>query len=80
MDRKIVFHAGPTNSGKTYHAMQRFLQADTGVYCGPLKLLATEVFNKSNEKVGFTTLLIVNAFRKHEPYKIHSYKYVVVLQ
>ncbi|XP_067626353.1 ATP-dependent RNA helicase SUV3 homolog, mitochondrial [Eurosta solidaginis] len=48
--RKIVFHAGPTNSGKTYHAMERFLSAKSGVYCGPLKLLATEVFNKSNEK------------------------------
>lgn len=49
--RKIVFHAGPTNSGKTYQAMQRFLQAKSGVYCGPLKLLAVEVFNKSNEQV-----------------------------
>ncbi|KAF2361403.1 Helicase C-terminal [Trinorchestia longiramus] len=48
MNRKIVFHAGPTNSGKTFHAMQQFLQAESGVYCGPLKMLATEVFNKSN--------------------------------
>ncbi|XP_011208647.1 ATP-dependent RNA helicase SUV3 homolog, mitochondrial [Bactrocera dorsalis] len=48
--RKIVFHAGPTNSGKTYHAMERFLTAKTGVYCGPLKLLATEVFNKANDR------------------------------
>ncbi|XP_066962711.1 ATP-dependent RNA helicase SUV3 homolog, mitochondrial [Macrobrachium rosenbergii] len=50
LNRKIIFHAGPTNSGKTYHAMQQFLCADSGVYCGPLKLLATEVFHKSNEK------------------------------
>lgn len=49
--RKIVFHAGPTNSGKTYHALKRFLEAKSGVYCGPLKLLATEVFNKANELV-----------------------------
>ncbi|XP_064552930.1 ATP-dependent RNA helicase SUV3 homolog, mitochondrial isoform X1 [Drosophila montana] len=48
--RKIVFHAGPTNSGKTYHAMERYLGAKTGVYCGPLKLLATEVYNKANER------------------------------
>ncbi|XP_076762122.1 suv3 RNA helicase [Xylocopa sonorina] len=46
--RKIIFHAGPTNSGKTYHALQRFISAKSGVYCGPLKLLATEVFNKCN--------------------------------
>ncbi|XP_015429514.1 PREDICTED: ATP-dependent RNA helicase SUV3 homolog, mitochondrial [Dufourea novaeangliae] len=46
--RKIIFHSGPTNSGKTYHALQRFMSANSGVYCGPLKLLAVEVFNKSN--------------------------------
>jgi len=48
--RKIVFHAGPTNSGKTYHALESFLNAKSGVYCGPLKLLASEVFLKANEK------------------------------
>ncbi|XP_040831807.1 ATP-dependent RNA helicase SUPV3L1, mitochondrial isoform X2 [Ochotona curzoniae] len=46
--RKIVFHSGPTNSGKTYHAIQRYLSAKSGVYCGPLKLLAHEIFEKSN--------------------------------
>lgn len=50
INRKIIFHSGPTNSGKTYHAMERFLNAKSGVYCGPLKLLATEVFTKSNQK------------------------------
>ncbi|KAF5295532.1 hypothetical protein FQR65_LT19881 [Abscondita terminalis] len=49
LNRKIVIHAGPTNSGKTYHALERFMAAKSGVYCGPLKLLATEVFNKTNE-------------------------------
>ncbi|KAK3573408.1 hypothetical protein QTP86_024701 [Hemibagrus guttatus] len=48
IQRKIVFHAGPTNSGKTYHAIQRYLEAKSGVYCGPLKLLAHEIFEKSN--------------------------------
>ena len=43
MDRKIIFHAGPTNSGKTYHALERFMNAKSGIYCGPLKLLAVEV-------------------------------------
>jgi ATP-dependent RNA helicase SUPV3L1/SUV3 len=50
INRKVIFHAGPTNSGKTYHALERFLAAKSGVYCGPLKLLATEVFNKSNTR------------------------------
>ncbi|CAB3370056.1 Hypothetical predicted protein [Cloeon dipterum] len=50
LTRKVIFHAGPTNSGKTYHALERFMSAKSGVYCGPLKLLAVEVFNKSNTK------------------------------
>ncbi|XP_048407183.2 ATP-dependent RNA helicase SUPV3L1, mitochondrial [Stegostoma tigrinum] len=49
IQRKIIFHAGPTNSGKTHHAIQRFLAANSGVYCGPLKLLAHEIYQKSND-------------------------------
>ncbi|VDK66211.1 unnamed protein product [Onchocerca ochengi] len=48
--RKIHFHAGPTNSGKTYEALQRFYQAKTGFYCCPLRLLANEVCQKTNER------------------------------
>lgn len=51
IQRKIVYHAGPTNSGKTHHALERFLIAKSGVYCGPLRLLANEVFKKSNDAV-----------------------------
>lgn len=51
MNRKIIFHAGPTNSGKTYHALERFKAAKSGIYCGPLKLLAAEVYSKTNEQV-----------------------------
>ncbi|EFO90455.1 hypothetical protein CRE_04454 [Caenorhabditis remanei] len=46
--RKIFFHAGPTNSGKTYHALKRFGEAKSAVFCGPLKLLASEVFTRTN--------------------------------
>lgn len=49
LTRKVVFHAGPTNSGKTFHALERFLSAKSGIYCGPLKLLASEVYKKANE-------------------------------
>ncbi|VBB29498.1 unnamed protein product [Acanthocheilonema viteae] len=48
--RRIHFHAGPTNSGKTYEALQRFYQAKTGFYCCPLRLLASEVCQKTNEQ------------------------------
>ncbi len=40
--RKLTLHIGPTNSGKTYKAMQRLKEADTGYYLAPLRLLALE--------------------------------------
>lgn len=42
MRRKLVLHIGPTNSGKTYQAMQKLQSADTGYYLAPLRLLALE--------------------------------------
>ncbi|XP_026288989.1 ATP-dependent RNA helicase SUV3 homolog, mitochondrial [Frankliniella occidentalis] len=50
LGRKIIFHAGPTNSGKTYHALEKFMKAKSSVYCGPLKMLASEVFQKMRDK------------------------------
>lgn len=43
--RKIILHIGPTNSGKTYNALQAFQKAESGFYAGPLRLLAREVYN-----------------------------------
>jgi len=42
MRRKLTLHIGPTNSGKTYQAMQKLQTADTGYYLAPLRLLALE--------------------------------------
>lgn len=46
--RKIIMHVGPTNSGKTYNALCRLAQARVGVFAGPLRLLASEVYNRFN--------------------------------
>ncbi|CAM6087359.1 unnamed protein product [Calypogeia fissa] len=46
--RKVVYHKGPTNSGKTYNALKRFMEASSGIYCSPLRLLAMEVFDTVN--------------------------------
>jgi ATP-dependent RNA helicase SUPV3L1/SUV3 len=52
--RKIIYHGGPTNSGKTYHALKALRLADPekggGVFCGPLRLLALEVFEELNSE------------------------------
>lgn len=50
MQRKIILHVGPTNSGKTYHALKRLEEASTGAYAGPLRLLAHEVYTRMNAK------------------------------
>eukprot|EP00850_Spirogloea_muscicola_P001336 SM000005S17133 [mRNA] locus=s5:347602:352162:+ [translate_table: standard] len=70
MKRRIVYHHGPTNSGKTHTALQRLMQGASGVYCGPLRLLAMEVFNRINQEGVFCNLhtgqeLRIVPFAKH---------------
>lgn len=48
LDRKIKLIVGPTNSGKTFEALQHLMQAKSGVYLAPLRLLAMEVYDKLN--------------------------------
>lgn len=57
MHRTIHLHVGPTNSGKTYHALKRLEQAETGVYAGPLRLLAHEIYTRLNAKGKRCTLI-----------------------
>jgi ATP-dependent RNA helicase SUPV3L1/SUV3 len=63
MQRKIHLHVGPTNSGKTYHALQRLEAAKTGIYAGPLRLLAHEVYTRLNAK-GIPCALITGEERR----------------
>ena len=55
--RKIIYHRGPTNSGKTYHAIEALCQAKDGCYLAPLRLLAVELFDTMNAKGIPTSLL-----------------------
>lgn len=50
LKREIYFFVGPTNSGKTYSAMQELFTAYTATYLAPLRLLALENYEyiKSN--------------------------------
>jgi len=47
--RKIIYHMGPTNSGKTYNAIQALRKANIGCYLAPLRLLAVEKFDELSE-------------------------------
>ncbi|KAF4966382.1 hypothetical protein FSARC_5952 [Fusarium sarcochroum] len=50
MQRKIHVHVGPTNSGKTYRALKALENSKRGVYAGPLRLLANEVYQRLTAK------------------------------
>ncbi len=57
LKRKIVFHVGPTNSGKTYTALKQLEEATTGYYLAPLRLLALEGYeNLKSAGVGVSLI------------------------
>lgn len=57
LKRKIVYHMGPTNSGKTYHSIQELCKVESGCYLAPLRLLAAELYDRMNSMGACTTLL-----------------------
>ncbi len=57
LKRKIIFHVGPTNSGKTYTALKELKAAGTGYYLAPLRLLALEGY-ENLKKEGVAVSLI----------------------
>ncbi len=70
MKRKLILHIGPTNSGKTYNAMQKLKDADTGYYLAPLRLLALEGYEELKENSVAVSLItgeeeIVNEEASH---------------
>lgn len=62
--RKIIAVLGPTNSGKTYDAFKRLAEVRSGVYLGPLRLLALEAFTRLNEEFGVVASLITGEERR----------------
>ncbi|MCA1319449.1 RNA helicase [Bacillus tianshenii] len=47
-DIRYILHVGETNTGKTYQALQRMQEAESGLYLAPLRLLALEVYDVLN--------------------------------
>ncbi|KAL7519253.1 hypothetical protein ACHAWX_004038 [Stephanocyclus meneghinianus] len=68
--RKIIFHAGPTNSGKTYHALLRLKQAKKGMYLAPLRLLAAECYENLTSD-GIYTSLVTGQEQRDVPFSTH---------
>lgn len=58
--RRVVAHLGPTNSGKTHDALEALVEAGSGTYAAPLRMLAREAYERLSEvmadgAVGLTT-------------------------
>ena len=58
---------GPTNTGKTYYAMDRMLAHSSGIIGFPLRLLARENYDKAVSQVGRSQVALVTGEEKIIP-------------
>ncbi|CAM5772688.1 helicase [Labrys miyagiensis] len=65
--RGVTAVLGPTNTGKTYLAIERLLGHGAGIIGLPLRLLAREVYNKLVERVGAEFVALVTGEEKIKP-------------
>tara|TARA_B100001057_G_scaffold473193_1_gene537324 strand:+ start:447 stop:2912 length:2466 start_codon:yes stop_codon:yes gene_type:complete len=65
--KKIVALLGPTNTGKTFVAIEKMLEFKTGIFGLPLRLLAREVYDKCVEKVGLDKVALITGEEKIIP-------------
>jgi len=49
---RVVAHLGPTNSGKTHAALEELAEKRSGVYAGPLRMLAQEAHRRLSDRIG----------------------------
>jgi len=63
----LVAELGPTNTGKTFRAIERMLEHDTGMMGLPLRLLAREVYDKVSARVGEARVALVTGEEKRVP-------------
>ncbi len=64
---KIIALLGPTNTGKTYVAIEKMLEYKTGIFGLPLRLLAREVYDKCVSKVGQEKVALITGEEKIIP-------------
>ena len=64
---KIVALLGPTNTGKTYVAIEKMLEFKSGIFGLPLRLLAREVYDKCVSKVGNDKVALITGEEKIIP-------------
>ena len=65
--KKITALLGPTNTGKTYVAIEKMLKYESGIFGFPLRLLAREVYDKCVSKVGLERVALITGEEKIVP-------------
>ena len=65
--KKIIALLGPTNTGKTYEAINKMLEFNSGIFGLPLRLLAREVYEKCIKKVGIENVALITGEEKIIP-------------
>ena len=64
---KITAVLGPTNTGKTYLAIETMLSFDSGMIGFPLRLLAREVYDKVIKQTGIDKVALITGEEKIIP-------------
>ena len=65
--KNIIALLGPTNTGKTYVAIEKMLEYESGIFGLPLRLLAREVYDKCVNKVGQEKVALITGEEKIIP-------------
>ena len=65
--KKISSLLGPTNTGKTFEAIEQMLKYESGIFGLPLRLLAREVYDKCAKKVGPERVALITGEEKIVP-------------
>ena len=66
-ESKITAILGPTNTGKTYMAIEKMLEFNSGIFGLHLRLLAREVYDKCAMKIGFEKVALITGEEKIIP-------------
>ena len=64
---RIIALLGPTNTGKTFVAIEKMLEHSSGIFGLPLRLLAREVYDKCVAKVGIEKVALITGEEKIIP-------------
>ena len=70
---KIVAVLGPTNTGKTYLAIETLLSFDSGMIGFPLRLLAREVYDNIIKKIDPSKVALITGEEKIIPINAKYY-------